>query len=227
MADPVQIVDLETIVYLDDSGSMQGSGLLEGNRVLKDIEPHLFGLPTRLVLFGSTKETLAVRDEGLNTTLAGLRWQGSSGGTYMWKMIEEDVVRMYLPGPGHLRVYIITDGEDNMSPSGYSGMSGMDPMMKTLLSAGYDIEFHIILIGQEGLSSGSANRYRDLALSTGGSFVHFDGCGDPQRDLDVMLERTRQEGNLRANVRNDYSKRLSSGSATNFSWLPQLPPPKK
>ena len=39
-------------------------------------------------------------------------WDASSGGTYMWHMIECDVMSRYIPGKGRLRIVIITDGED-------------------------------------------------------------------------------------------------------------------
>ena len=52
----------------------------------------------------------------------------------------------YKAGPGVLRVFVITDGEDTQSPYGYNGAAGMDPMQKQLLEAGFDIEWNIILL---------------------------------------------------------------------------------
>ena len=40
------------------------------------------------------------------------RWDGSSGGTYMWKMIEEDIMFANNPSEHPLRVFIVTDGDD-------------------------------------------------------------------------------------------------------------------
>ena len=52
----------------------------------------------------------------LLSSVVAAQWNGTSGGTYMWKMIEEDVRSRYLPGHGRLRLIVITDGEDTHSP---------------------------------------------------------------------------------------------------------------
>ena len=50
------------------------------------------------------------------TELLQLGWDGSSGGTYMWHMIEQDVLERYRPGSGTLRLIVVTDGHDTLSP---------------------------------------------------------------------------------------------------------------
>jgi hypothetical protein len=54
-------------------------------------------------------------------------------------MIERDVVKRYVPGPGTLRIYVVTDGEDVQSPYPYKGMDGMNPLMQALLERGYKV----------------------------------------------------------------------------------------
>ena len=89
----------------------------------------------------------------LLSSVVAAQWNGTSGGTYMWKMIEEDVRSRYLPGHGRLRLIVITDGEDTHSPGEqthtrfavkaeavkvccafvtgvYCGIKGMDALMK-------------------------------------------------------------------------------------------------
>jgi len=63
-----------------------------------------------------------------------------AGGTYMWHMIERDVIKRYEPGPGTLRIYVVTDGEDMQSPYPYMGMNGMNPLMEGLLARGYKVK---------------------------------------------------------------------------------------
>ena len=87
------------VLYLDDSGSMGAGGglgghsaLEQGRAVLSSMGPLLRG-PTRVLKFGSWKHVLAPREvEPPLTQLVQLGWDGSSGGTYMWRMVEEDVL---------------------------------------------------------------------------------------------------------------------------------------
>ena len=82
----------------------------------------------------------------------------------------QDVLARYKPGRGRLRVCIITDGEDcrefaailfrggilnvrermhiclAVSPAAYQGVGGLNPMMRTLKAAGYDVEWFIIVL---------------------------------------------------------------------------------
>merc|ERR1712151_589347 len=96
----------------------------------------------------------------------------------------------YSPGPGRLRVFVITDGEDTHSSPPYKGMQGMNPMMHDLRKAGYNVEFHIVfvsgIVGEMlskvfqstfggSITQSDLGQYRDLALGTGGSFLHLDG----------------------------------------------------
>merc|ERR1719240_1814912 len=102
--------------------------------------------PSRVVKFGSQKTELKPRGLGLSHLMVLAGWDASSGGTYMWHMILEDVLSRYTPGKGRLRVVIVTDGYDVESPAPYCGLEGMDPMQRELLRKGYDIEFHVVLV---------------------------------------------------------------------------------
>ena len=124
--------DVETCLYLDDSGSMRASSrlfdtrLMEAKRIVKSIHPMLEAMPTRVLKFGSTPTVLASREtSGFSSTAVQLAWDGSSGTTYLWKMIEDDVLSRYLPGDGKLRLIVLTDGHDTDSPGAYHGMHGV------------------------------------------------------------------------------------------------------
>jgi len=139
-------------------GSVQGvfgkSGLQLGQDALDQVVPLLQG-PTRILKFGTLPKVLLPREElsasqdtaataTLLHSVVAAQWNGTSGGTYMWKMIEEDVRSRYLPGHGRLRLIVITDGEDTHSPGAYCGIKGMDALMKELQKQGFDVEWHIV-----------------------------------------------------------------------------------
>lgn len=138
---PVVVREIESIVYLDDSVSMKsGQNLASAHAAYKAIAPALRETPTRVVMFGTGKSELVSRGSGsgssggsssasggkqLEQVPSGLvvatdhvtsQWQATSGGTYLWHMIYKDITARYQPGPGTLRVYVITDGEDMLSP---------------------------------------------------------------------------------------------------------------
>ncbi|CAE7356731.1 unnamed protein product [Symbiodinium sp. CCMP2456] len=190
LAAPVRVDDIETIMYLDDSGSMRAtvqgmfgkSGLQLGQDALDQVVPLLQG-PTRILKFGTLPKVLLPREElsasqeraateTLLHSVVAARWNGTSGGTYMWKMIEEDVRSRYLPGHGRLRLIVITDGQDTHSPGVYCGIKGMDALMKELQKQGFDVEWHIIIIGR--FQAAERKRYETLAGATGGSFLALE-----------------------------------------------------
>ena len=63
-------------------------------------------------------------------------------------MIQQDVLGRYRPAGGKLRLIVITDGHDTLSPAQYAGLRGMDPLMNDLHAAGYDVEWHVVVLGQ-------------------------------------------------------------------------------
>jgi len=243
----------ENLIYLDDSGSMGfgSSGLLEhGQHIARDVLPSLGGMTTRLVKFGSNKTVLSGRSSAPLTPSVLSLWDATSGGTYMWHMIEQDIMTNYRPGPGVLRVFVVTDGEDIESPYGYNGSEGMDPMQKALLETGYDIEWNIVLLqasdAWSSLSSGAADRYRDLCRATGGDFLLvepppsflFGVLSDTHDTLGkhrtykswlkgVVRGSTRDEAEKkRSEKQREHRRAVDQGKATDFDWGHLLPPPK-
>jgi len=231
---PVTVDGVETVLYLDDSGSMTWTGefrlgtgtrLQEGRLVLGSLAPLLSG-PTRVLKFGSAPTVLSPREEGnqVSTTLVGMQWDGSSGGTYLWKMIEDDVMSRYRPGSGKLRLVVVTDGQDTLSPAEYNGVRGMDPMMRVLLREGFDIEWHIVVLGEVERKE----RYEALAGATGGSFLStgtFD-ADEPMAAafLDAVSASGEQDhaASRRARQR-QYELEARRGKAERFEWYRALP----
>jgi hypothetical protein len=233
---------VETILYLDDSGSM-ASKLVTGQDILLSIEPMLRN-NTRIVKFGRDKTVLSPRESNWSTALTLFGWDASSGSTYMWKMIEDDVKSRYLPDKNgnnqKLRLVVITDGHDTDSPGKYHGMNGMNPMMKSLLSAGYDIEFHIIILGNVGsgwfsdLTEKDVKKYESLAKATGGGCLvvsdRFNEKSPATKSFLSILEESSKndtkEKKNRYNRRKKYEIDSKQGNAEKFDWL-QLPPSDK
>ena len=80
---------------------------------------------------------------------------------------------------------VITDGEDTCSPEGYNGVRGMDPMMRALALAGFDVEWHIVVVGRVR----GSRRYADLAAATGGSFLAVEDVFDESsKDARLFLD---------------------------------------
>ena len=49
--------------------------------------------------------------------------------------------RRYTPGRGTLRLVVVTDGDDCLSPGEYRGARGMNPLMRELKERGFNIEW--------------------------------------------------------------------------------------
>jgi hypothetical protein len=49
-----------------------------------------------------------------------------------------------------LRVYVFTDGEDTDSPPPFRGMGGMNALQQSLLSKGFRVEWHVIVVSSGG-----------------------------------------------------------------------------
>ena len=240
MADKVCLEDrVETILYLDDSGSMH-SKLGMGQSVLSSMASSL-QVSTRVIKFGSKKTVLGVRDDSFSTSLTMFGWNAKSGSTYMWKMIEDDIMGRYKPAQnGKLRVVVITDGYDTDSPGPYNGIRGMDPMMKQLLAKRYDIEFHIVILEDPFSSFGSISiqdkhvrRYESLAAATGGSAVKISNIfhqDDPKvQSFLRTLEQSSRTGVLQQSQRvqrqQQYLDDARRGRKEHLDWVSLMPPP--
>lgn len=237
-SDPVVIPSdgIETVLYLDDSGSMDGN-LYQGKAALDSMAPLIQGSSIRTVKFGRGKTIVSPREKEWSTALTFLNWDASSGSTYMWKMIEDDVLQRYRPSPsganpGKLRLILITDGFDTDSPGEYRGIKGMDPMMKTLLAKGYNIEFHIVVLGNHSRGNQIAlKRYQSLAEATGGGYMALSGLFYNEKSADVInfmssldaSNDTTGSASLRRRQRQDYLEAAKEGKREKFDWLHSLP----
>lgn len=237
MAAPVVVNDVETTVYLDDSPSMNfntewfsfTSRLEQGKKALHWLAPVLGEMPCRVLKFSNKPTVLRLRDEvgSISSSLPtiDLGWDAKGRGTYMWHMIETDVRERYRPGTGKLRLVVVTDGDDTLSPPGYTGMRGMDPMMRTLQDLGYDIEWHIIVVGGES----GLERYRALSGASGGSFLsikrEFNENSDDAKALLQALKRAK-DNHDRHKRQQQYEIDARSGKVDKVDWYKQLPPPK-
>jgi hypothetical protein len=227
----------ESIIYLDDSGSMLHGGVMQAGQdafqdavdILQRKNPTEFAERSRILLFGTNKTELKGRGDPLDAKVVRGLWRGDSGMTYLWHMIYEDIQRRYRPGgPGTLRVVVVTDGEDTQSPGRFNGMTGMDPLMEQLLALNFKIEWNIIVLGLDS-SSSEARRYSDLCGATGGSFLSLPGpyrSGDPgPKRFMGNLRRAVEDGEkVAAEQRRAFEAKKG---ATKFGWYAQLPPPPK
>ncbi|CAB9516426.1 expressed unknown protein [Seminavis robusta] len=241
----LHITGIDTLIYLDDSASMAGSNLREGQKALQSLEQRLKAdddqrfLPTRIVKFGIHPTILNPSEEDWNASLVNFAWDGSSGGTYMWKMIQDDIQARYRPAGGKLRIVVITDGYDNISPSPYNGVRGFDPLMQTLLQLGYDIEWNIIVVGNNSpgamlqmhpeLSTRDQELYKNLCEATGGHFLSLGAGGWDEDDNQVanFLEAVEDSGFYdseqdRRERQERYQIDARRGKADKFDWLPTL-----
>merc|ERR1711971_56173 len=125
-------------------------------------------------------------------------------------------------------------------------MQGMDAMMQTLREENYNVEFNIVFVsspveerllkaarhmfGVKNVRKSDLSRYRDLALATGGDFLHLEQYGSsPERThflhrVDVKSSSSNEGKQLEA--RQQYEARLSKGNATRFEWYRQLAAPR-
>jgi len=242
---PVVVQGIESIVYLDDSTSMLGGNIKSAHAAYQAIAPALKDTPTRVVMFGTGKSEVVPRGSGdhppglvASTGSVTSQWYASSGGTYLWHMVYKDITARYRPGAGTLRVYVITDGEDVLSPLPYTGMEGMNPLMKNLLAANYRIEWSIIVVGMP-MHDPAARTYQSLCAATGGSFLALPpGKQGPingtraGKDFVAQVKAAHSGDKqaasrvVRAN-RAAYEKQVQEGKTRQFEWYAALPPPPK
>ena len=81
-----------------------------------------------------------------------------------------------------LRVYVFTDGEDTDSPGAYRGTNGMNVLQRSLLSRGFRIEWHIVILdfGMNNWTEDTLEQFEALCDATGGSFGLIRGEPDPE-----------------------------------------------
>jgi hypothetical protein len=185
-ADPVLVPagTLETVLYVDDSGSMSGN-LSLGKPALPSMADLLQESPTRIVKFGSGKSVIAPREDKWSTALTCLNWDASSGSTYMWKLIEEDMDRgghaatvqagprgnsegEAAPDSNHRRIrHRLSRRVPRYERDG--------PHDENALGKGLHIEFHIIVLGDRQQHAHALKQYKSLAEATGGGYLALSG----------------------------------------------------
>jgi len=149
-------------------------------------------------------------------------WDGTSNGTYMWKMIDVDIKGNFDPGAA-LRVHLITDGQDTNSPAPFTGEAGMDALMASLEGSGYQIEWNIVvlLVGVHNFTGSAIRRYQELCDNSGGVFrIITDGFRYNDEDKDVrayLAQYDAQEAQRR------YQHHMVVARTSPLS----LPPPKE
>ena len=195
---------------------------------------------SRIIKFGNYPTVLNPSEEDWSVSLVSTAWDGSSGGTYMWKMILDDVQTRYKPAGGKLRIVVITDGYDNWSPAPYKGVQGFNPLMQTLLRQGYDIEWFIVVVGNDvnskhaELSMRDQELYKNLAQATGGQFLSVSdpsGWDEDNEEVSDFLHALEDSGyhdseSQRQERQRQYKLEARKGKKENFDWLPALPSDK-
>ena len=94
----LDITGIDTVLYLDDSASMNGSNLNEGYKALSSLEERLKAhddesrfLPTRIVKFGDHPQVLAPSDEHWSSMLVS----ACVGCFFWWNLHVENDSRRY------------------------------------------------------------------------------------------------------------------------------------
>ena len=127
------------------------------------------------------------------------------------------VMQRYQPGAGTLRLIVLTDGHDTLSPGAYHGLGGMDPLMHALQDAGYDVEWHIVVLGQVS----HKERYEMLARATGGSFLAVSTFDEHSREATAFLDAIDESSRGDAEARRKRQKKLDART-TKPSWFKLL-----
>ena len=100
-------------------------------------------------------------------------WDGDSGGTMLWEYIFDVLkIKIQVPSAKKDEAIIITDGLYNRYYGIFHGLKGYNHMITSPNQLGINLCISVICIGnkQHFLSP----RYRDLAATTGGVFLHVD-----------------------------------------------------
>jgi len=139
----------------------------------------------------------------------------------MWHMIETDVLARSRPGRGKLRLIVVTDGHDTQSPAEYNGRRGMHPMMRTLHAEGYDVEWHIVVLGDVE-ETGS---YQALAGATGGTYLAIDEFDEERSDVARFLQAIDDSSchDARRARQQRYLDSARTGAAERVEWFKALP----
>lgn len=96
-------------------------------------------------------------------------------------------------------------------------------MMRTLHDSGYDIEWHVVVLGRVDHS----HRYAALAAATGGSFLAVEAFDPSRADSVAFLDAVEKSGELDDTTRRERQRRYElnarSGKVEQFEWFKSLP----
>lgn len=108
----------------------------------------------------------------------------------------------------------------------------MNPMMQKLQKAGYDIEWHIVILGHSVLGN-MVKQYKALAGAMGGSFLsikqEFDESSHEAPNFLKAIKsssgKVRGDDDDRPKQQREYELDASKGKVDKFDWYKALPPP--
>merc|ERR1711924_157237 len=99
--------------------------------------------------------------------------------------------------------------------------AGMDPMMRRLHDEGFDIEWHIVVMGTD-VDRASFGRYAALAAATGGTVVAIPGAFDeesPQVERFLNAVEESNDENARRDRQQQYLADAQRGKTERFEWF--------
>eukprot|EP00439_Symbiodinium_sp_Y106_P083898 s498_g24.t1 len=214
LAAPVTVDDVETIMYLDDSGSMRGSvqgvfgksGLQLGQDALDQVVPLLQG-PTRILKFGTLPKVLLPREElsaSQDTAATATLLQSLVRIVLVFRACGYALPRCLLRHQGH---GCIDEGQE-------------------LQKQGFDVEWHIIILGR--FQAAERKRYETLAGATGGSFLALEEAEAFQSPAARrFLAALKENPGARQARQQAYLADTAAGRMEQVEWFKALPPPGK
>ena len=94
--------------------------------------------------------------------------------------------------------------------------------MASLHEAGYDVEWHIVVLGKVA----HKERYASLAAATGGSFLAVESFDENSREADAFLDAidssSRGDADERRRRQQQYQIDARRGNAERFEWFKML-----
>lgn len=219
------------LLFLDDSGSMQGPKLVKAKVAFQKLMPRVERTPTQIHFIRSDGASTQIFDFKDDFTFEDVADQWKAGyGTYLWHYTQGvlEKVAYY----SDLEVIIVTDGCDNQSPPAYQGGEGFNVMMEKLVKQGIRPRFRILYIGTDACQA--VQHYRNLALASGGSFAHLPCQLTDEEEGQIMGQFVQQASASHGErmdqaeiAQNKYLELTHSGEAQSYAWSKDLMLPGK
>ncbi len=166
-------------VYIDETGSMKESMMVSGRQMSKvqiakeiwnqAIVPVISDHNSRVRSIDSKNASRELLPLGYHpsSSLDSLAFRDSGRSTYMWEFLVNEASNF--GQDDDWVVVLISDGEDNASPSPYKGLSGLKPCIDDIRAMGHNPDFHIIGLN---LKEADASARSSLSGATGGLFLN-------------------------------------------------------